>query len=133
LQPLGLLLPERNRVARGLVVQIGLRIRRRGEIRRRLEAAVLVQQCVEGNIRGHWPILPPTGRTRRSPMPLMTPAAEAYQAAAAVAMPTKPPTLSVSMLFAKLPMQSKISVASSVRNTASTAMLTCELQSSMYV
>src|SRR5437763_7989583 len=80
----------------------------------------------------------PTGMTTRDFIPLMTPAAEAYQATAAVATPTQPPRwiqpLSARPCAAsKLPMTSRISVASSVRKTRKTATLTCVDQSSMYV
>src|SRR4051812_4976068 len=75
----------------------------------------------------------PTGSTWRSFMPLITPAADAYQATAAVAMPIQPPILIMLVEFWKLPITRTISVASRVRNTRNTAMLTWVLHNSMYV
>jgi hypothetical protein len=69
---------------------------------------------------------------------LITPAADAYHATAAVAMPTQPPRWTQPLLAfpcasSKLPITSKSSVASRVRKTRKTATLTCVDQSSMYV
>src|SRR5439155_12134510 len=80
----------------------------------------------------------PTGRTMCDFMPLITPAADAYQAHAAVAIPTQPPRwiqplLALPWAASKLPITSRISVASSVRKTRKTATLTCVDHSSMYV
>src|SRR5206468_4055652 len=81
----------------------------------------------------------PTGRTiRGADMPLITPAADAYHAHAAVTMPTQPPQC-IQLEFvwpwasSKLPIASRISVISSVRKTMKTAPLTRVDQSSMYV
>src|SRR4051794_771054 len=78
----------------------------------------------------------PTGNTDDPFMPLITPAADAYHATSAVAMPTQPPRW-IHSLFAlpfaasKFPITSRSSVASSVRNTRNTATLTWVDQRSM--
>src|SRR6185312_6419364 len=71
-------------------------------------------------------------------MPLITPAADAYQAAAAVMIPTQPPQwtqpeFSCPCASMKLPITSRISVASSVAKTTNTATLTRVDHISMYV
>src|SRR5206468_2731986 len=73
----------------------------------------------------------PTGSHGRSCMPLMTPAADAYQAVTAVSTPIHPPSFTMLVLDAKLPMNSTISVISNVRKTPKTAAFTCVLHSSM--
>ena len=64
-------------------------------------------------------------------MPLMTPAAEAYQAHAAVTTPAMPPAFTMLVLLEKLPMARRINVTSRVRKTANTALLTNRLHRSM--
>jgi len=71
-------------------------------------------------------------------MPLITPAADAYQAQAAVAIPTQPARwirygLAVPWACWKLPIARRISVASRVAKTRNTATFTCVDQRSMYV
>src|SRR6266542_1489360 len=80
----------------------------------------------------------PTGKTARSgDMPFTTPAADVYQATAAVTIPAQPPAWSIHVLLPcatlKKPITSRISVISSVRKTPMTAMFTRRLQRSMYV
>src|ERR671936_1625009 len=84
-----------------------------------------------------------TGRIALGDIPLITPAAEAYQAVAAVTTPAQPPALiqptsapvgaTPRCAAIQKPIASRISVISSVRKTASTAPLTRRLQKSMYV
>src|SRR5262249_52001943 len=78
----------------------------------------------------------PTGSTGVSDMLLTTPAADAYQATAAVMMPTYPPIWTTPLpaaLPARLPMKSRISVTSRVKKTPKTAVLIRALQNIMYV
>ncbi len=64
-------------------------------------------------------------------MPLITPAADAYHATAAVTIPAQPPTLITLAEFWKLPITRMTSVICRVRSTRNTATLTCVLHSSM--
>src|SRR5438874_9707351 len=79
----------------------------------------------------------PTGSTGDGAIPFTTPAADVYQANAAVTMPAQPPMCVMYALppcaALKNPTQSRISVISRVRKTPNTAMLTRLLQRSMYV
>ena len=60
----------------------------------------------------------PTGSTGVPRMPLMTPAAEVYQATAAVTIPMTPPILTIELWLEKLPMERKISVTSKSQEDA---------------
>src|SRR4051812_2399078 len=79
----------------------------------------------------------PTGSTGDGDIPLTTPAADVYQATAAVTIPAQPPAWVIHALppcaSRKKPIASRISVISSVRNTRNVAAFTRMLQSSMYV
>ena len=61
----------------------------------------------------------------------MTPAAEAYQAQAAVTMPAMPPAFTMSVWLEKFPMARRMKVTSRVRKTTNTARLTNRLHRSM--
>jgi hypothetical protein len=77
----------------------------------------------------------PTGSTGTGDMPFTTPAADVYHATPAVTMPHQPPACSHQSVppceRLKKPIASTISVISSVRKTANTAIETRMLQSIM--
>src|SRR5437870_5156000 len=73
----------------------------------------------------------PTGTTGSPLMPLMTPAADAYQATTAVMIPIHPPSLMMPVELLKNPIHRMTSVASRVRNTPNTATFTAMLHRSM--
>src|SRR6202035_405828 len=127
-------LPERVRV---LVVDLRLCVRGGGEVCGRGIGTGLDEQ--RGDVVGHAVASfaatsgVPTGRESPPPIPLVTPAAEAYQATSAVSTPMYPPSFTVPVMEEKLPMNRMISVISRVRNTPKTALLIFVLHSSMYV
>src|ERR1700722_5993425 len=75
----------------------------------------------------------PTGNLSLPPMPFEMPAADVYQATTAVRIPTYPPALTRPVLFAKPPMNRRISVSSRVRKTRKTAVVNWVLRISRYV
>ena len=88
-----------------VVVDLRLRVRLRREVRRGRKAPLLEEEVV--NLPVFWSLGGshrvvnllscyrqsglPTGKTRRSAWPLITPAADVYQATAAVMIPAHPP------------------------------------------
>ena len=67
---------------------------------------------------------PPVGKTGRLCVKAVTPASDAYQAAAAVARPNEPPILWMPSEVANSPIASSRNVSVSSAKTASTAPLT---------
>ena len=148
--------PEGQGVGLGLGVDAGLRVGLLGELLGRGEGPGLVEQGRQPFLSGlaHCSLLSglsgsdadpliityaagfrfngsPVGRTFRPPMPLMTPAAEAYQAQAAVTMPGDASGLHHVGVLEKFPMARRMKVTSRVRKTANTARLTNRLHRSM--
>ena len=128
-QPLRPGLPEGERVGLGLVVDAGLGVGLLGELLGRGEGPRLVEQGRQPFLSGlaHCSLLSGPSGSDAAPdhylrrwlagqrlahredlaataMPLMTPAAEVYQAHAAVTTPAMPPALTMLVLLEKFPM-----------------------------